>query len=59
MKKHAFEAWLTMVFIIVLDKLKYGELIRDLSIHYTINNNSYLKTLQVAVDVKRKVKFKA
>ena len=41
------------------DKRKYGELIHDLSIQYTINNNKYPKTLQEAVDVMCKVKFKA
>ena len=41
------------------DKRKYAELIHDFSIQYAIKNGQYPKTLQEAVDVMRKVKFKA
>ena len=47
-----------MVFVIVSDNIKYGELIHDLSIQYAIEKNQYLKTMQESVDVMRKVKFK-
>ena len=41
------------------DKIKYGELIHAFSIHYTIKNDKYTKTLQEAVNVMRKLKFKS
>ena len=40
------------------DKIKYGELIHDFSIQYTMNTNQYQKKLHEAVDGTRKVKFK-
>ena len=48
-----------MIFMIGSDKVKYGELIHDLSIQYAIKNDQYPKTLLEAVDVMLKVKFKA
>ena len=48
-----------MVFMRGSEKWKYGELIHALSIQYAIKNGQYPKTLQEAVDVLRKVKFKA
>ena len=59
MKKNAFEAWSTMVFMRGSYKKKYGELIYDLSIQYVIKNNQYPKILQEAVYVMRKVQFRA
>ena len=41
------------------DKKKYEESIHDLSIQYVIKNNQYPKTLQEAVDVRRKIELKA
>ena len=58
MKKNAFEAWSMLVFMRVSDKRKDGELIYYFSIQYTIKNDQYPKTLQEAVDVMRKVKFR-
>ena len=40
------------------DKRKYGELIYDFSIQYAIKNYQYPITLQEAVDVIRRGKFK-
>ena len=57
-KKNAFGAWSAMFFMRIPDKIKYGKLIHDLSIQYAFNNNQYPKTLQEAVDVIRKEKFK-
>ena len=48
-----------MVFMRLSDNRKYGKLIHNFSIKYVINNYQYPKTLQDAVDVMRKVKFKA
>ena len=59
MKKNAFEAWSTMVFMRGSDKRNDGKLLHYLSIKYAINIDQYTKTLQEAVDVMRKVKFKA
>ena len=59
MKKTIFEAWSMMVFMRRPDNRKYGELIHDFSIQYAIKNYQYPKTLQKAVDVIRKVKFKS
>ena len=58
MKENAFEAWSTMVFVRGSYQRKYGELIHDSSIQYAINNNQYPKTLQEAINVMHKVKFK-
>ena len=41
------------------DKIKYGKLIHDFSIQYAVKNHQYLKTLQEAVDVMCKVRFKS
>ena len=41
------------------DKIKYGKLIHDLSVQYTIKNNQYPKTLQEAVDAMGRVKCKS
>ena len=41
MKKNAFGAWSTMVFIIVSDKRKYRKLIHDFLIQYAIKNDKY------------------
>ena len=59
MKTNGFEAWSTIVFMRGLDKRKYGELIHDFSIKYTIKKNQNLKTLKEVMDFMRKVKFKA
>ena len=48
-----------MVFMRGSYKIKYGELINYFSIQYVIKNNQCLKTLQEAVDVIPKVKFKS
>ena len=58
MRKNTFEVWSTMFFMRVSDKRKDGELIYYFSIQYTIKNDQYPKTLQEAVDVMRKVKFR-
>ena len=42
----------------ISDKRKYGELRHDLSIQYAIKKNQYPKTLQEAVYIMRKVRFK-
>ena len=47
-----------MFFMRGLDKRKYGEFIYDFFIQYAIKNNQYPKTIQEAVDVMCKVKFK-
>ena len=47
-----------MVFMRGPDKRKYGELIHDFPIRYAINNDQYPKTIQEAVYVMHKVKFK-
>ena len=57
-KKNAFEAWSTMVSTRGPDKRKYGKLMHDFSIQYTIKNNQYTKPLQESVDVMRRKKFK-
>ena len=57
MKKNSFEVWVTMFLMRGLDKIKYGELINDLYIQYTIKNDTYPKTLQEGVDIRNKVKF--
>ena len=57
-KKNAFEAWSTMVFMRGSYNRKYEELIHNLSIKHVIENDQYPKTLHEAVDVMRKVKFK-
>ena len=59
MKKNAFESCPTVVFIRVLDKRKYWELIHDFSVQYEIKNDQYPKTLQESLDVMRKLKFKS
>ena len=48
-----------MVFMIGSYKRKYGELIHNFSIQYLIKNNQYTKTLQEAVYVMLKLKFKS
>ena len=48
-----------MVFMRESNKRKIGELIHDLSIQYVVKNDKYPKTMQEAVDVMRKVIFKA
>ena len=57
-EKNAFEIWLPMVFMRDPDKIKYGELINDFDIQYAIKNDKYPKTLQEAVDIRHKVKYK-
>ena len=58
MDKYSFEACSTMVFMRGSEKRNDEESIHDFSIQYVIKNNKYLKTLQEAVDVMCKVKFK-
>ena len=58
-KKNSFKVWSEMVFKKGSDQSKYGELIHAFSIQYAIKNSKYPKTIQEAVDVMRKVKFKA
>lgn len=57
MKKNAFNAWTTYVFMDFQIKIKYGNMTYDYSLQYSRKDDKYPNDLQEEVDVMRRVKF--
>ncbi len=51
MKEAAFNAWIAYLFMRGSDQSKYGSIIKGFNSQFSLGNDQYLKTIQMAMDV--------
>ena len=59
LKKGAFERWLAYLIMKGADWTKYGSILKNMVTQYSLGNDQYPKTLEVAVDVLTEHRFDA